>query len=342
MTPTSSPASSNVTPERLMGIAWGYGPPLVIEAACRHKLFDALEDAPKNADELAAAMGVSLRGVRAIANVLTGMDLLAKDAAGRYSLMPESATFLVSTKPAYLGRFFLRTSDDILPRWMKLPEVVRTGQPASAVNQQGPGSEFFQQLVEDIFPMSYPAAQMLAAELRLAGTKSPVSVLDLAAGSGVWSIALAQASPLVRATAVDWPTVLEVTRRVATRFGVADRFTFAEGDLDSADFGSGHNVATLGHILHSEGEERSKKLLAKTFAALAPGGVIAIQEFLVDNARAKEMRGLLFAVNMLVASDCGDTFSFEEIASWLKDAGFENPRTIQSPGPSPLILANKP
>ena len=337
-----SPASVNATPDRLMGIAWGYGPPLVIEAACRHQLFDHLEAGPKSADELATAAGVSPRGVRAVANLLTGLELLSKDAEGRYSLTPESAAFLVSTKPSYLGRFFLRTSVETLPRWMKLPEVVRTGQPASAVNQEAPGSEFFQQLVEDLFPMGYPAAKMLAAELRLAEARSPVSVLDLAAGSGVWSIALVQASPQAHATAVDWPAVLDVTRRVTARFGVADRYTFVAGDLDSADFGSGHNVATLGHILHSEGEERSKQLLAKTFAALAPRGTIAIQEFLVDKDRSKEMRGLLFAINMLVATDVGDTYSFEEISSWLQAAGFENPLTIQSPGPSPLILATKP
>ena len=332
---------TNVTPDRLMQFAWGYAPPLIIESACRYKLFDQLEAGPKTAEELAAAAGVSLRGTRAIANALVGIDLLTKDAQGRYSLTPESATFLVSTKPSYLGRLVYHTSVQILPRWQKLPEVVANGQPAGGVNQHEGGAEFFQQFVEDLFPLSYPAAQALAAELRIAQAGAPVSVLDLAAGSGVWSIALAQASPRVRVTAVDWPEVLQVTRRVAARSGVADQYTFVEGDLGLADFGSGHNVATLGHILHSEGEARSKELLAKTFAALAPGGTIAIQEFLVDNERAKQTMGLIFAVNMLVATDQGNTFSFEEIAQWLTATGFKNPRTIASPGPSPLILATK-
>ncbi len=225
---------------------------------------------------------------------------------------------------------------------MKLREVLEHGQPVGGVNQHDGGAEFFQQFVEDLFPLSYPAARVLAAELRIAEAKGPVSVLDLAAGSGVWSIALAQASPRVRVTAVDWPEVLEVTRRVAARYGVEDRYSFVAGDLGLADFGSGHQVATLGHILHSEGEARSRELLAKTFAALAPGGTIAIQEFLVDKERAKAASGLIFAVNMLVATDQGDTYTFEEIAGWLKDAGFAKPRTLDSPGPSPLILATKP
>ena len=103
-------------------------------------------------------------------------------------------------------------------------------------------------------------------------------VLDLAAGSGVWGIVLAKKSPQVRVTAVDWPDVLKVTRKVAERHGVAERFTFAAGDLLQANFGSGHQVATLGHILHSEGESRSRELIKKTFDALAPGGSLVAAE----------------------------------------------------------------
>ena len=108
------------------------------------------------------------------------------------------------------------------------------------------------------------------------------------------------------------------------------------------DFGTGHTVATLGHILHSEGSERSRELLKKTFQALAPGGTIAIAEFLVNADRTGPLNGLFFALNMLVNTDSGDTYSFEEISGWLTDAGFTHPRTLDAPGPSPLILATKP
>src|ERR1700722_20794848 len=101
------------------------------------------------------------------------------------------------------------------------------------------------------------------------------------------------------------------------RFELMDSFTFVSRDLQSADFGSGHNVATLGHILHSEGEARSRNLLRKTFEALAPGGTIAIAEFLVNEDRTGPVGSLFFATNMLVNTDEGDTFSFEEIREWL-------------------------
>ncbi len=167
-------------------------------------------------------------------------------------------------------------------------------------------------------------------------------MLDLAAGSGVWGIAIAQGSDQVRVTAVDWPDVIPVTQKTVAKFGLTDRFSFIAGDLMVADFGLDHTVATLGHILHSEGEARSRALLKKTFGALAPGGTIVIAEFLVNAERTGPPSGLFFAVNMLVNTDEGGTYSFEEISSWLEEAGFMHPRTLDSPGPSPLILATKP
>ena len=331
-----------VTPERIQQLAWGYAPPLIIEAALHHGVFDLLDGGSKTVEEVAAQSGASVRGLRAVMNALAGLGLLTKDAEGRYGLTADSAAFLVSTKPGFLGGVIKHTSTQLVPKWLRLEEVVRTGKPAASVNREKVGAEFFHKFVEDIFPMSYPSAQRLAEALVIADAKKPVKVLDLAAGSGVWGIALAQRSLRVTVTAVDWPGVLDVTRKVATRLGVAGRFSFVAGDLATADFGRGHHIATLGHILHSEGERRGRALLKKTFKALAKGGTIAIAEFLVDDARTGPPVALIFAVNMLVNTDEGDTWSFGEISGWLREAGFRDPRTIEAPGPSPLILATKP
>jgi precorrin-6B methylase 2 len=337
---TSSPAS--VTPERLLQMLWGFAPPLAVEAAIRHGVFDTLARQPATVAELAAATGASPRGLAAVGDLLAGIGLLARDAAGRYALTPESDAFLVSGHPAFMGGIFRHMSRQLLPNWLHLTEIVGTGKPAAAVNVAAEGAPFFAAFVEDILPLSYPSARALAQALDISAAAGPVSVLDLAAGSGVWGIALAQASPHVTLRAVDWPDVLPVTRRVAERFGLGERLTTVEGDLLEADFGSGHQVATLGHILHSEGVARSRALLARTFAALAPGGTIAIAEFLVNADRSGPPSGLIFAVNMLVNTQHGGTYSFEEIAGWLTEAGFSAPWQVPVPGPAPLILARRP
>jgi len=337
--PPSAP-DVHVTPDRIMQYAWGYSIPLVLEAAIRHRVFDVLDNGPMSLDDLVTATGASRRALTKIVNLLVGLSFLSKDSQENFSLTAESSAFLVTTKPSFMGGIILHTSEQLLPSWLKLNEVVKTGKPVNRVNQENDGGEFFHQFVLDIFPMSYAPAKALAEHLDLV-SGGPASVLDLAAGSGVWGIAVAQSAEQVRVTALDWPEVIDVTKKTVAKFGLTDRYTFVEGDLASADFGTGHTVATLGHILHSEGEERSRALLKKVYNALAPGGTIAIQEFLVNDDRRGPLNGLIFAVNMLVNTDEGDTFSFEEISKWLVEAGFVNPRTLAAPGPSPLILATR-
>jgi precorrin-6B methylase 2 len=336
-----SQATPSVTPERILQFAWAFAPPLVIEAAVRHRVFDVLAKQTLTLGELAQATGASSRGLSAIANVLVGLRLLARDDTGRYALTPESEAFLVSHQPGFIGGIFRHASAQLLPNWLHLTDIVASGKPARMLHDSTEGAAFFADFVEDIFPLSYKAARVLAVALDLAQTSEPVSVLDLGAGAGVWGIALAQASPHVTVRAIDWPDVLPVTRRVAERFGVGDRLTTVAGDLFEADFGGSHQVATLGHILHSEAVERCRALLRRTHAALAPGGTIAIAEFLVDADRRGPMNGLIFAVNMLVNTEAGGTYAFEEIAGWLTEAGFTAPRQLSAPGPSPLILATR-
>jgi 3-hydroxy-5-methyl-1-naphthoate 3-O-methyltransferase len=324
-----------------MQFAFAYAPPLMIETAVHLNIFDQLDAGPQTVAGVAAASRASERGLRILMNGLVGIGLLARAPGDAYTLTPESEAFLVSTKRSFQGGLFRHMTNQLMPGWMHIGEVVRTGKPAKAVNEEEFGAKFFEQFVEALFPMNYHAASLLGDDLGLSDISTPYSVLDLAAGSGVWGIALAQKSAHISVTAVDWERVLPVTKRVAERAGVGTRFRYSAGDLATADFGHGHNAATLGHILHSEGEPRSRKLLKKVHDALAPGGTIAIAEFVCNDDRTGPPIALIFAINMLVNTDDGDTFTVPEIRSWLHDAGFEAVRTLDVHSHSPLILANR-
>jgi precorrin-6B methylase 2 len=342
-TQTVSPPdqSAGLSPERILKMMWAFAPPLIIQAAVEQGVFDALDGKTLSAEQLSEATGASRRGIPLLADALVGLELLNKTSRGEYQLAPEAAAFLVRGKPGFQGSIFNHVKSDLIPSWLQLSEAVRSGQPARAVNREEQGSAFFEQFVEALFPMAYPAAQALAASLQLTGRDGQVSVLDIGAGSGVWGIALAQSSPQVHVRAVDWERVLPVTRKTAGRFGVQDRFQFVPGNGLEADLGTGHTVAVLGQLLHSEGIDRSKLLLRRVHQALRPGGTIAIAEFLVNRERTGPPQGLIFGLNMLVNTEEGATYSFEEIADWLRETGFENVRMLDAPGPSPLILANK-
>src|SRR5437867_5910379 len=325
-----------------MELGFAYAPPLINSAAVSHKVFDSLEDGAKTPAQVAEETGASARALRILMNALVGLNLLKKDRQKKYSLTPESAAFLLSNQLGTHAGFFGTIAPQIISRWLRLSDIVREGRPAIAVNQETEGTEFFSQLVENIIPMSYPPAQKLGDHLKLGKAKNEIHVLDVGAGSGIWGIALAQKSPRVRVTAVDWAGMIPTTKRITQKFGVGDRFNYVEGDMLEVNFGSGYDIATLGHILHSEGEDRSRQLLKKTFSALKPGGIIAVAEWLVNDKRTEPTHSLMFAVQMLVNTDKGETFSFNEIKGWLEDAGFRKVRKLEAPGPSPLILATRP
>lgn len=336
-----TPQTAAPTPQRIHEMTWAFAGPLILETAIELKVFDQLDDRPQTAAELAKRLDVSERGVRILCNALTAIGFLSKTSDDQLSLTPESSAFLVSTKPSFQGGILRHVSRQLLPKWSQLTQVVRTGASADAVNQKR-GAEFFAAFVEDLFAFGYPAAQALAQALKVPEAKQPVRVLDIGAGSGVWSIALAQQSPQVQITAVDWPQVAAVTRRVAQKHGVADRLRTIEGDMQQVRLEQNHyHIATLGQILHSEGVDGSKKLLKRAYDALTPGGTIAIAEFLADDRRSGPPMPLLFAVNMLVNTDQGDTFTFNEISKWLTDIGYTNPRLLQVPAVSPMTLATR-
>lgn len=338
----SKASDAPVTPQRLFELGWGFVPALMLQAAIENRVFDALDAGPKNLDELAAATGASKRGLRALVNALIGFGILHRR-NDRFTLAPDTAAFMVSTKSGFLGGIVQHLAGQLLDNFRHLPEIVRTGRPATPVNQQITGSEFFSKFVESLFNLSYPAACALADQLApLLPRNGTLNILDIAAGSGVWGFGLAQKFPQSQITAVDWPGVLPVTRRIAQRQKLASRLRTIEGDILEADYGKGFHVATLGAILHSEGETRSRKLLKKVFDALAPGGVIAIAEFVPNDDRTGPPYPLLFAVNMLVHTDEGDTFTFKEMTGWLEQAGFRQVRQVEVPAPFPLLVATKP
>src|SRR4029077_4929008 len=185
-----------------------------------------------------------------------------------YSLAPVTGAFLLSKKQGTHAGFFGTIAPQLISRWLRLSDIVREGRPAVPVNPEPEGTELGSQLVENIIPMSYPPAQRLGDHLKLAKAKNEIHVLDFGAGSGIWGIALAKKSPRVQVTALDWAGMMPTTKRITQKFGVGDRFNYVEGDMLEANFGSRYDIATLGHILHSEGEDRSRRLLRKIFRAL--------------------------------------------------------------------------
>lgn len=327
-------------PDRIMQIAWGHLAQRTLTAAVDLNLFGHLASGARTAAEAAHASGASERGVRMVLDALTAMGLLAKDNDG-YQLTPETETFLVPGSQAYLGGL-VQHVDLLWETTGRLTEAVRTGLPQCAVDLRDDGESFFAQLVPLIFGMSYGSAQQAAAGLGVGDTWCGLTVLDVGAGAGPWSLAMLQRDRSARAIAVDWPHVLEVTRRYAADFGCLDRYEFRAGNLREVDYGeSCCDLAILGHICHSEGAQHSRELFAKLKRALRPGGKLLVADMVPDEARREAAFPLLFALNMLLHTTEGDTFTLGEYTAWLEGAGFARVETLANTGPSPLIVATR-
>lgn len=294
----------------------------------------------RTAKEVAQATGASLRGTTSLLDALTATGYL-RNTRGGYALQPIASEFLVPGKKMYVGAMAQALSLT-WDNWKNLAEAVRTGSPVEAVNVAEKGKEFFPKLVASLFPGSYAASQAAVSQIPKTEQRAIRNILDVAAGSGAWSIAFAQAIPDARVTTVDFPEMTPITKEFAEKCGVASRYSYLEEDLRHADFGrEAYDLVILGHIIHSEGEQRGKELLRKAAAALRPGGKLLIAEYVPNDDRTGPEMPLLFGLNMLLQTDEGAVFTLREYRDWLKTAGFSRVSTVPVPPPTTVILATK-
>ncbi len=328
-----------VTPERILQYAWGFSATAALATAIELDVFTHFARGRHTLEELLQATGSSARGLPMLLAALCAFGLLERKEGG-FALGSDSTAFLSKDSPGYLGEFALFHAREIDQGFQELARCVRTGRPVRSVDKPAEGVPIWHQLVDALFALNHGAARALGEELARVRGRGPLEVLDVAAGSGVWGIGVAEVLPGARITFQDLAPTLEHTRAQVERHGLGSRASWLPGDLRQTDFGREcFDLAVLGHICHSEGAAHTQALFARCARALRPGGTLAIAEFLADPERSGPPMPLVFALNMLVHTSEGDTFSPPELARRLEAAGFRDPRTLAVSGPSPLVLA---
>jgi ubiquinone/menaquinone biosynthesis C-methylase UbiE len=333
---TSGPSPLQ-TYEELMNFAWRG---LALGAAVELDFFSHIASGKTGAEQIAAAAGASEHGTRRLLDALCGMGYLKKSAQC-YRLSPSAAEYLVRTGSLYMGDAAM-IGKMLMGPWSMLAEVVKSGRPFQARATAEERAAFFSKLVPAIFPASFLSATAVVKRLPDAARRRINRILDIGAGAAAWSIPFAKALKHARVTVADYPSVTQVTRQYAERWGVAERFDYLEGDFREVDFGAGFDLAILGHILHGEGAEWGRRLLRRVREALGDGGMLLIGEFVPNDERSGPAWPLLFGLNMLVNTPAGDVFTMREYRAWLKEAGFRKVAAMTGPEHvSPLILATR-
>lgn len=327
-------------PTQIMEDLWAAWRAPTLVAAVELGLFRQFAEGRGACEQIAASLGVSEPALRRLLDALVGMGYLKKGAV-EYELEPVAERYLVPGGEFYvegIAQFARRMSDD----WWRLGEVIKSGRSLIKVDDESRAREFFPTLVRHIFPWSFAAASAAVSTLPKAALRRIGRILDVAAGSAAWSIAFAKALPSARVTVLDFPEVIAIARSYAQRFGVADRFGYLEGNLRATEFPqTSYDLVILGHIIHSEGQQWGKQLIAKAFSALDERGVLLIADLIPTDNRTGPAMPLLFSLNMLLHTESGDVFTMAEYRHWLAEAGFKKVATLRAPAPSPLIFATK-
>lgn len=190
-------------------------------------------------------------------------------------------------------------------------------------------------------PMMTPPAQALAELLPLEPTQ-PTRILDIAAGHGVYGIAVAQKNPGAQIVAVDWGPVLEVARENAQAAGLADRFSTIEGSAFEADLGGDYDAVLIPNFLHHFDSPTCTTFLKKIHRAIRPGGCVAVVEFVPNPDRVTPPETAGFSLVMLATTAAGDAYTFAELEGMLKGAGFHGIRQhLLPPSTATAVIADK-
>jgi predicted O-methyltransferase YrrM len=308
----------------------------VILTALELDVFTAIE-AGCTAEEVAARSKTNPRATEMLLNALTSMGLLKKE-QGIFTNTPATARFFVAGSKDD-SRAALMHTVHLWVTWSGLTESVRTGGPSHREEIPDRGEEWTEAFIA---AMHRNASERATAVVQAAAGNSVKRMLDIGGGSGAYSIAFAQANPQLQSDILDLSTVTPLTQRYIDAAGVTDRVRTRVGDLRTDKLGEGYDLALVSAICHMLSPEQNQDLVKRAFDALAPGGRIVIQDFILAPDKAGPKFAALFSLNMLVGTESGASYSEPEYRAWLEDAGFDDVHVVPLPGLTGLIIGTRP
>ncbi len=308
------------TPERFFNAVNAYELTEAMNTALELKIFSAIAEGNTTSATIATRCKAAERGVRILCDFLTIHGFLNKEEA-QYALAPDSALFLNRHSPAYIGAAveFLLTPH-LRVGHARLTEAVRRGGTALGEGTLEPENPDWVQFAQAMMPLMHRPAEIMAAELRKGGEAH--KVLDIAAGHGIFGIAVAKQNPAAHVYAADWKNVLEVATKNAQAMGVADRYHLLPGNAFETDFGSGYDLVLIANFLHHFDPPTCTTFMRKAHAALEPDGRAALAEFVPNPDRVTPPTAAAFSMMMLATTPAGDAYTFAELESVSKNAGF--------------------
>jgi ubiquinone/menaquinone biosynthesis C-methylase UbiE len=308
--------------EAVIDLFLAYQRTAAVKTGVELDVFTAIGEGVETASQLAVRCQADERGVRILCDYLTVVGLLRKQGA-RYALAADAAAFLDRRSPAYVGSVVISAAGETnLQAFGRLTAAVRRG--GTALDADGTLAPEHPAWVQFARAMEPGGAFMGPLLARLLDVKASghMKVLDIAAGHGLYGIAVATQNPAAEVVALDWANVLAVAREHAQAAGVAGRYRLLPGSALTVDFGTGYDLVLLVHFLQDLDLAACERLLPKVHTALAPGGRAVTLGFMPNDDRVSPPAHAAFALAMLATTPGGDAYTVGELDRMFRDAGF--------------------
>jgi SAM-dependent methyltransferase len=330
------PTDERITsPEHLRAAVYGFRRSRIILTAFELGLFTALADQTMSSERLAKIIGADARATDRLLSALCAMGLVRK-AKGRFANTKIARTLLVAGKPGFMAGMTHSASQ--WQSWHTLSDAVCRGTSVYARKTGAVEEERLSGFIAAMHERATPQAPHIVKQLDLSAV---FRCLDIGAGSGAYAMALARAKKNIRAVAFDLPEVLPLTRKYVRRAGLLKRIDFIAGDFRHDDWGRGYDLILLSAIVHMNSPEENQRLVARAAGSLNPGGQLVIQDFIMGPDRTRPASGAYFALNMLVATARGDTFTAAEVRGWMRNAGLKKIIHMATPFDASLMIGRK-
>jgi len=330
-------AAKSWSPPEIHALMRGYQAAAVMAAAAELDIFSALGRGPAAAPALAKELRCDPRGMAVLLDALAALKLLEKGRDGYTLALGVAEVLTHGGAQTALG--MAQHQANCMRRWAQLARVVRDGRPADrmpSVRGEAGDEESF------IAAMDNTSAPMADAVVRRVQPLEFRRLLDIGGASGTWTIAFLHACPGSTAILFDLPVVIPMAERRLAAAGVGDRVRLVPGDFTADPLPAGADLAWVSAIIHQNSREENRALFAKVHSALVPGGRIAIRDMVMDETRTQPVSGALFAVNMLVGTPGGGTFTLAELRADLEAAEFKAVKIdYHDDGMSSIVTAMK-
>jgi ubiquinone/menaquinone biosynthesis C-methylase UbiE/predicted transcriptional regulator len=308
----------------IMAVARAFMRSRIILTAAELDLFTIIQDSPSSAEKMAEKLGLDPRALARVMECLATFGLLNKD-TNEYSLTDQGA-LLSSKHPASSLPMLLHMSR-LWVNWSDLTGIVQKKIGSGHSPSMPLDRDSRQVFIGAMHVVGRTLSEDIAVDLDLSGYRK---LLDIGGGSGTYTIALLRRNPEMKAILFDLKEVIEMARERLSSEGLLDRAELIAGDFYADELPGGSELALLSAIIHQNSREQNVELFKKTFRALVPGGAILVRDHIMNEQRTWPPEGAMFAINMLVNTAGGDTYTFLEVEQDLRNAGFKHVKLVRS------------